>query len=99
MRTQPSTGDVGLLSRLIHPERADFTPEAASAILKLAFEPEDLKRMHELAVKNQDGALDEGEQRELESYCRVGRLLDMMHAKARLTLKNAGLEASQAPGG
>ncbi len=31
---QAPPSDVGILSRLIHPERNDFSPEAAQAILK-----------------------------------------------------------------
>lgn len=93
-RIQAPPGDVGILSRLIHPERNDFSPEAAQAILKIIFEPQDLTRMHELVVKNQDDGLSPEEQGELDSYRRVGRLLDMMHSKARLTLKNAGQKAS-----
>jgi hypothetical protein len=94
LQTQAPPSDVGILSRLIHPERADFSPEVARAILKFTFEPEDLGRMHELVVKNQDGALSQAEQLELESYRRVGRVLDMMHSKARLALKNVDQKAS-----
>jgi hypothetical protein len=73
-----------------HPKRPNLTPEAAKPIPTITFEPEDLKRMHELAMKNQDGVRSEGEQHELESHRRVGQLLDMLHSKARLTLKIAG---------
>ena len=93
-QVQAPPSDVGILSRLIHPERNDFSPEAAQAILKITFEPQDLTRMHDLAVKNQDSGLSPEEQGELESYRRVGRLLEMMHSKARMTLKNAGQKAS-----
>lgn len=43
--------------------------------------------MHELAVKNQDDALTPAEKDELESYLRVSYFLDLMHAKARTSLK------------
>ena len=77
-----------------HPVSPNLTPEAAKAILTLTFEPEEWARMHELAVKTQDGVLTEGEQHELESDCRRGRLLDMLHSKARLTLKIVGRKPS-----
>ena len=76
---------------MIHPERGELSPEAARSILKITFEPRDLERMHELVVKGQEGALTDDDEEELDSYRRVGRLLDMMHSKARLALKRAGL--------
>ena len=43
--------------------------------------------MHELAVKNQDDLLTPQEKAEMENYRRVGFLLDLMHSKARRSLK------------
>jgi hypothetical protein len=65
-------------------------PEAAPSLLELGFDEGDRARMHELAVRGQGGALSGAEELELESYCRTGRLLDLMHSKARLSLKKAG---------
>ncbi len=39
--------------------------------------------MHELAVKNQQGKLSPEEERELDSYVRIGRFLDLLSAKLR----------------
>jgi uncharacterized protein YnzC (UPF0291/DUF896 family) len=61
--------------------------EAAEGLLRIRFEQCDLDRMHELAIKNQDGMLDEQEREEMESYRRVGYLLDLIHSKARRALK------------
>jgi hypothetical protein len=74
-------------SRILRPERDDLSPEAARSLLKLDFEEEDRTRMRELAAKNRSGALTAAEEAELDSYCRVGALLDLMHAKARRTLR------------
>ena len=82
-----ATGEAAILSRLIRPERADLSPEAAQSILKLDFEDQDRARMHELATKAHAGTLTHAEEGELESYRRVGRLLDMMRSKARRSLK------------
>lgn len=84
-------GEVAILSRLIRPERSDLNPEAARSILKLGFSDQDHARMHDLTVKSQQGVLGDAEQESLENYRRVGRLLELMHAKARLSLKRAGL--------
>lgn len=88
-----AVNETAILSRLIRPERDDLPPEAARSILKLAFDGEDRERMHDLAVRAQGGPLAEVEQAELDSYRRVGRLLELMHSKARLSLKRAGLGA------
>jgi hypothetical protein len=82
-----------ILSRLIRPERDDLSPEAAQSILKLAFDEQDRARMHQLAVQAQRGELNAEELGELESYRRIGRLVDLMHSKARRSLKRAGLAA------
>jgi hypothetical protein len=82
--------EAAILSRVVRPERDDLSAEAARSVLKLGFDDDDRARMHELAVRGQGGALSSAEDQELESYCRVGRLLDLMHAKARRSLKKAG---------
>ena len=79
-------------SRLLRPERGDLSPEAARSLLKLDFEDEDRTRMRELATRNRSGALMAAEEAELDSYCRVGKVLDLMHAKARRALRKAGAE-------
>ena len=77
-------------ARVIRPDQHDLSRAAARAFLKFDFPVGDRQRMHELAIKNQEGALTPAEQRELESYQRVGRLVDPLSAKARLTLKKRG---------
>ena len=49
--------------------------------------------MHELAVRAQAGSLTQEEGAELESYRRIGRLLEVMRSKARRSLARAGLAA------
>lgn len=83
--------EAAILSRLIRPERADLSPEAARSLLGLDFGEDDRARLRELAARNRAGALSAAEEAELDSYCRVGRLLDLMHAKARRSLQNTGV--------
>lgn len=85
--------EAAILARVIQAERDDLSPIAAKALLKLTFTPLDRDRMHELAVKNQDDALSEAEQLELDSYRRVGRLLDLLAARARRSLAKHGRSA------
>jgi uncharacterized protein YnzC (UPF0291/DUF896 family) len=83
----PAISEAAILSRLIRPEADTLTPEAAEGFLQIKFEQCELDRMHELAVKNQEGLLTPREQDEMENYRRVSFLLDLMHSKARRALK------------
>jgi len=78
-----SAGEVAIWSRLLQPEAGNLSPEAARSILKLDLGDRDRVRMRELVVRGQSGDLTEAEETELETYCRVGRLLDLMRSKAR----------------
>jgi len=81
------TSDTAILSRLIRPEDDTLSPPAAEGWLAVRFEKGDLDRMHELMTKNQDGKLTAKEKQALENYRRVSFLLDLMHSKARRSLK------------
>ncbi len=79
--------DVSILHRLIRPEENDLSLAAARSILKIDFDAHDRARMHELAEKARAGTLTRSEQAAIESYERVGHLIDLLHSKARRTLK------------
>ncbi len=83
------TNEADLLSRIIAPDEATFSPDAARCILELEFQPPDVQRMHDLTEKNQKGVLSEGEQDEMHVYMRVGNLLSILKSKARKSLQNA----------
>lgn len=76
--------DATLLSRLV---LDDLPAEMAQALLRLRWDQKDLDRLHDLVMKNQDGALTPSERSELDSYLRVSSLLDLMHARARRSLQ------------
>jgi hypothetical protein len=86
LQTSPPS-ETAILSRLIRPDEDNLPPAAAEAWLKIRFESGDLDRIHELVTKNQGNALTPDERAELESYLRVSAFLDLMHAKARRSLK------------
>jgi len=97
MTTQPNAEgytEAAILTRLVNPGRDDFSAEAASALLKLEFDPEDLNRLHWLASKNQQGTLTAAEKSELEGFLRISSFLDLMHARARQSLKRKRTEES-----
>ncbi len=81
--------DALILTRLVNPNRADLSPDAARALLQLEFDKEDRDRMHLLSEKAQEGTLLVEEQQEMESYRRIGYFLDLLRSKARKTLKKS----------
>ena len=92
MATQQQTGigskvEAAILSRVIRPDKGDLPAEQAKALLRFKFEQSDLDRLHELVVKNHDDDLTPAEKEELEGYLRISAFLDLMHAKARYSLR------------
>ena len=82
-----ASADAEILGRLFQPEDGTISLEVARGILQIQFSQADLERMHLLALKNQESKLTSREEAELESYSRIGLILDLMKSKARLTLK------------
>lgn len=80
------TSSVAIFARLFDPEKIGLSPDAAEALLRVTFDEGDQQQMHELAVKNQEGKLTAEEETELENYILVGRLLTVMHSRARQSL-------------
>ena len=89
MAIMSSTGitEGAIWNRLLQAGQAKLSLEAARSFLSLDFSPEDKERMHELALKAQEGALTAREQEEIRNYERVGNLLGLLQSKARQRLK------------
>jgi hypothetical protein len=81
------TSEIAIFARLIKANDGDLSHELARYILTLGFDDEAQARMHELAERNQEGALSSQEQGELQNYVKVGHLLALLHSKARRSLK------------
>ncbi len=80
--------DAAIIARMVRPDEADLSEDAAEAVLGIfRLDQDDQDRMHDLLVKNQNDALTPAEKEELESYLRISLLIDLMHAKARFSLK------------
>jgi hypothetical protein len=87
IQSTPTSTEAAIIARMIHAEKADLPNDTATAVLGLfSFDQADLDRMHVLAVKNQEDALTHDEKAELETYLRLSYFIDLMHAKARLSL-------------
>jgi hypothetical protein len=78
--------EAAIFGRLIIPEQGDLPVAAARAMLAWSFDERDRARMQQLLRLNQEGRLSDNESDELECYRRVGRMLDLVPSKARLSL-------------
>lgn len=89
MSSITSNNDSEILARVIAPEQASLSTDAARSIIALGFREGDKRRMHALAEKSQQGNLTVEERTELDSYERVSCLLGILQSKARVSLENA----------
>ena len=94
MSSTPKNDEASILGRAIDADSGVWAPGVAQGILTLALSSADRDRMNELGAKAREGSLDSDEQLEIESYRQACRLLDLMKAKARLSLKRAGETAA-----
>jgi hypothetical protein len=92
--TLTSSSEAAIVGRLIKPDHGDFSPDVARELLSLQLADDDQKRMRELSLKAQEGALTDSEQTEIENYRRVGYWLGVLWSRARLSLKRAGMDAT-----
>ena len=79
--------DTEILRRVIQPDRANLSPEAARFMLELDFPEADHERMALLSDKANAGTLSDQERDELEGYIRVSDFLSLVQAKARMALR------------
>jgi hypothetical protein len=84
----PSQSEVAILARILGNEDGKLPPAMARYVLNLGFSEQDKARMHDLAVRNQQDALDPGEKEELLAYSKAGTLLSILKSQARRTLKS-----------
>ena len=82
--------EVAIWSRTIEPGEGNLSPAAADALLGLRLSRADVERVDHLSAKARDGELAPDEGAELDDYLRVGRALEFLKAKARLSLRRAG---------
>jgi hypothetical protein len=78
--------EADILSEIIAPDQPTLPEASARSILNLRFNQNAIDRMNDLAEKNRRGQLQESERTLLEKYQRVGNFLNLLQAKARLSL-------------
>ena len=88
MATDTEINEVTIFGRLIESGGNTLSPQAARChILAIKFQPAERKRMHELAMKAQEGTLSPAEEIEIDGYERVGTLLSIWKTKARRAVR------------
>jgi hypothetical protein len=83
-----SLSEADILSKVVAPNKANLNAEAAHAFLAFRFDAATNRRIQLLLEKNNRGTISAPESLRLEKYLRVGQFLDLLHAKAKLSLKN-----------
>jgi hypothetical protein len=87
MSSVVENSEAAIFSRVVSPDNANLSRDAANALLQITFPSADVERMNILAEKAREGGLSDEEAAELENYRHVGRLLEVLKSKARLSLK------------
>jgi len=85
--TVSSSTEGAIWGRIVNPETADLSREAARTILALDFGAADRRRIDELAEKAAAGKLSQEERQVAETYNRVAHLLALLQSKARQSLR------------
>jgi hypothetical protein len=82
--------EADILEELVAPGQPTLHPEAARFLLRLKFKKSATQRIRQLLRRNNCGTITAAERITLEKFLRVGKFLDLVQAKARLSLKDNG---------
>lgn len=91
MATTIHTTESEILQGLVFPFDQDLDPPAARSLLRIRFDRQATRQINQLLRKNQRGTISAEERMVLEKYLRMGKFIDVLQAKARKALKEAGL--------
>ena len=81
-----TTTEIDILSQVVAPEEPSLQRELARSVLKMKFNENAEIMIRELLAKNNRGEITADERLMLDKYLRVGQFIDLLQAKARLTL-------------
>jgi hypothetical protein len=79
--------EADILAEVVAPEEPSLSQEFARAVLAVRFNDTATNRIRALLQKNNAGTISSAEKADLEKYLRVGQFIDLMQAKARLSLQ------------
>lgn len=89
MRNAATITEADILAEVVAPRRGGLSAEAARSLLSLKFKPRTTQRIRRLLGKNNRGTITPEERLTLDKYLRVGLMLDLLQAKARLALRQS----------
>jgi len=89
MANSTNTTESDILSDVIAANRGDLSPEVAKSVLKWKFKAAAVRRINKIADRNRKGTITDAEREQLQRYLRVGSLVNLIQAKARLSLQSA----------
>lgn len=81
--------EADILADVVAAGEGDLAPEVARSILRWKFPRHSVSQMNRLALRNRQGTITAAERETLERYLRVGSLLNLLQAKAHLSLNSA----------
>jgi hypothetical protein len=84
--TSQIPSEIEILGRILGNQNGTLPPRMANYLIDLHFSATDKERMHDLAVRNQDGTLADYEKEEVAAYAKAGTLLSILKSKARRDL-------------
>jgi hypothetical protein len=78
-----------ILADAIRPDVGDFTEAGARDLLRIGFSEIEKARISELGSKANAGIITESETEELDCFLNAARAIELVKAKARVSLKSA----------
>lgn len=93
MTPQATFPPAGILPEIVEPTGSIESPQVAKELLSLHLKEEAKERIRQLLLKKNAGTITPAEQTTLEEYMVTGEFLDLLHAKARRTLRETGSTA------
>ena len=88
MPTETLLTEADILADVVAAGDGDLSPDVARSILRWKFPRRSVSQMNRLVQRNRRGTITALERETLERYLRVGSLLNLLQAKARLSLKS-----------
>lgn len=82
-----------ILDEVVKPSHSTFSRQVAEEFLSMRFNETATERIRELLQNKNAGTISEVEKATLDNYLRVGEFLDLLQAKARVSLLNNESEA------
>lgn len=82
--------EADILDKVVCPQVGDLHPEAARSFLQFTFDHATTQHIRQLLRKNNRGTISADERIVLEKYLRVGQFLDLLHAKAKASMRRNG---------